>query len=93
MGPAAIEAVQREAPLFYAEMPLADAAPSLARSNAPLAVVTGAEDGLVRLHEARIYFTTAPNGRFFGALPDEHLCPAGGACAQMLAAALTAVGA
>lgn len=93
MGPAAIEAVQREAPLFYAEMPLADAAPSLARSNAPLAVVTGAEDGLVRLHDARIYFTTAPNGRFFGALPDEHHCPAGGACAQMLAAALTAVGA
>ena len=93
MGLAAIEAVQREAPLFYAEMPLADAAPSLARSNAPLAVVTGAEDGLVRLHDARIYFTTAPNGRFFGALPDEHHCPAGGACAQMLAAALTAVGA
>ena len=93
MGPAAIEAVQREAPLFYAEMPLADAAPSLARCPAPLAVVTGAEDGLVRLHDARIYFTTAPNGRFFGALPDEHHCPAGGACAQMLAAALTAVGA
>lgn len=93
MGPAAIEAVQREAPLFYAEMPVADAAPSLARSLAPLAVVTGAEDGLVRLHDARTYFNTAPNGRFFGALPDEHHCPAGSACAQMLAAALTAVGA
>ena len=93
MGPAAIEAVQREAPLFYAEMPVADAAPSLARSLAPLAVVTGAEDGLVRLHDARTYFNTAPNGRFFGALPDEHHCPAGSACAQMLQAALTAVGA
>ena len=93
MGPAAIEAVQREAPLFYAEMPLADAAPSLARCPAPLAVVTGAEDGLVRLHDARTYFNTAPNGRFFGALPDEHHCPAGSACAQMLQAALTAVGA
>ncbi|MBA4491917.1 alpha/beta fold hydrolase [Paracoccus sp. S1E-3] len=93
MGRAAIEAVAREAPLFYAEMPLADAAPSLARSTAPLAVVTGAEDGLVRLHDARTYFNTAPNGRFFGALPDEHHCPAGAACAQMLAAALTAIGA
>lgn len=93
MGPAAIEAVQREAPLFYAEMTTADAAPSLARSPAPLAVVTGAEDGLVRLHDARAYFNTAPNGRFFGTLPDEHHCPAGHACAQMLNAALTAVGA
>ncbi len=92
MGPAAIEAVQREAPLFYAEMPIADAAPSLARSPAPLAVVTGAEDGLVRLHDARAYFNAAPNGRFFGALPNEHHCPAGAACGQMLAAALTALG-
>lgn len=93
MGPAAIEAVQCEAPLFYAEMPAADAAPALARSVAPLAVVTGAEDGLVRLHDARAYFNTAPNGRFFGALPNEHHCPAGAACGQMLSAALTAVGA
>ncbi len=93
MGPAAIEAVQREAPLFYAEMPIADAAPSLARSPSPLAVVTGAEDGLVRLHDARAYFNADPNGRFFGALPDEPHCPAGSACAQMLQAALAAVGA
>ena len=69
-----------------------DAAPALARSAAPLAVVTGAEDGLVRLHDARAYFNAAPNGRFFGALPNEHHCPAGAACGQMLAAALTALG-
>ncbi|NHF73271.1 alpha/beta hydrolase [Paracoccus xiamenensis] len=93
MGPAAIEAVQREAPLFLAEMPVADASASLARSPAPLAVVTGAEDGLVRLADARAYFNTAPNGRFFGALPNEHHCPAGPACAQMLQAALAALGA
>ena len=42
MGPAAIEAVAREAPLFLAEMPVADAAPALARVAAPVAVVTGA---------------------------------------------------
>ena len=92
MGPDAVEAVKREAPLFHAEMPVADAAPALARSAAPLAVVTGAEDGLVRLHDARAYFNAAPNGRFFGALPNEHHCPAGAACGQMLAAALTALG-
>lgn len=93
MGPEAVAAVKREAPLFHAEMPVADAAPALARSQAPLAVVTGAADGLVRLKDARAYFSTAPNGRFFGALPDEHHCPAGPACAGMLAAALLAVGA
>ncbi len=93
MGPDAVEAVKREAPLFHAEMPIADAAPALARSHAPLAVVTGAEDGLVRLKDARAYFNAAPNGRFFGALPNEHHCPAGKACADMLAAALVAVGA
>ena len=93
MGPAAIEAVRNEAPLFLAEMPVADAAPALARSHAPLAVVTGADDGLVRLKDARAYFATAPNGRFFAALPNEHHCPAGRACADMLAAALAAVGA
>ena len=93
MGPDAVEAVKREAPLFHAEMPIADAAPALARSHAPLAVVTGAEDGLVRLEDARAYFNAAPNGRFFGALPNEHHCPAGKACADMLAAALVAVGA
>ena len=69
------------------------AASTGARSPSPLAVVTGAEDGLVRLHDARAYFNAAPNGRFFGALPDEHHCPAGSACAQMLQAALAAVGA
>jgi pimeloyl-ACP methyl ester carboxylesterase len=93
MGPAAIEAVKAEAPLFYAEMPVADAAPALRQSRAPLAVVTGAEDGLVRLHDARNYFQTAPDARFFAALPNEHHCPAGAVCGQMLASALAMVGA
>ena len=92
MGPAAIEAVKAEAPAFYAEMPVADAEPALRAMAAPLAVVTGASDGLVRLHDARRYFAAAPNGRFFGALPNEHHCPAGAACGQMLSAALLALG-
>lgn len=92
MGPAAIEAVAREAPLFLAEMPVADAAPALARVAAPVAVVTGASDGLVPLADARAYFNAAANARFFGALPDEHHCPAGAACGQMLSVALAALG-
>lgn len=89
MGTPAIEAVQREAPAFYAEMPVADAEPALRLVTAPLAVVTGASDGLVPLKDARAYFAAAPNGRFFAALPEEHHCPAGPACAGMLAAALS----
>lgn len=92
MGPAAIEAVKSEAPAYFAEMQIADAEPALNRIVAPLAVVTGAEDGLVRLADARAYFAAAPNGRFFAALPDEHHCPAGAACGQMLSAALASLG-
>lgn len=93
MGPAAIEEVRRDAPAYFAEMATADAEPALNRTLAPLAVVTGAEDGLVPLKDARAYFMAAPNARFFGALPGEHHCPAGPACAAMLAAALSALGA
>lgn len=92
MGPAAIEAVRTEAPPYFAEMTTADAEPALRRLAAPLAVVTGASDGLVPLKDARAYFAAAPEGRFFAALPDEHHCPAGPACARMLSAALAALG-
>ncbi|WP_347265827.1 hypothetical protein [Paracoccus sp. (in: a-proteobacteria)] len=93
MGPAAIAEVRAEAPGYFAEMATADAEPALRRVRAPLAVVTGAADGLVPLADARAYFAAAPNARFFAALPDEHHCPAGPACARMLAAALAALGA
>lgn len=93
MGPSAIAAVQAEAPLFLAEMPTADATDALRRIAAPLAVVTGADDGLVRLNDARAYFNAAANGRFFAAIPNEHHCPAGAPCAAMLSAALSALGA
>lgn len=93
MGKAAIDAVRAEAPHFLDEMATADAGPSLRRSPAPLAVVTGAADGLVRIADARAYFAASPNGRFFGALPEVHHCPSGPACADMLRAALVALGA
>ncbi|KGJ05335.1 hypothetical protein SAMN04487972_10639 [Paracoccus halophilus] len=93
MGPAAIEAVKREAPGYFAEMEAADAAPALARIAAPLAVVTGAEDGLVPLKDARAYFSAAPNGRFFAALPGQHHCPMGEECGRVLTDALMALGA
>lgn len=91
MGPAAIEEVRREAPPYFTEMHTADALPALNRMAAPLAVVTGALDGLVPLKDARAYFAAAPDGRFFAALPGQHHCPAGSACAQMLSAALAAL--
>ncbi|WP_068117430.1 alpha/beta fold hydrolase [Tropicimonas marinistellae] len=91
MGPDAVAEVEREAPLFRAEMETEDAAPALARTRVPLAVVTGAEDGLVPLKHARAYFAAAGNARFFGAVPGEHHCPAGPACGAMLSAALDAV--
>lgn len=93
MGPKAVEALEREVPLLRAEMEAEDAAPALASLSAPVAVVSGELDGLVPLHAARAYFDAAPRGHFFGALPGEHHCPAGPAAAQMLAAALVAVGA
>lgn len=93
MGPAAIEEVRREAPGYFAEMRSADAEPALNRMAAPLAVVTGAADGLVPLKDARAYFAAAPNARFFAALPGQHHCPAGPACGDMLSAALAALGA
>lgn len=93
MGPGAVDEVRRDAPAYFIEMQTADAEPALNRVMAPLAVVTGAQDGLVPLKDARAYFMAAPNGRFFGALPDEHHCPAGTRCGAMLAAALLAVGA
>lgn len=93
MGGDAVDLVRREAPDYFAEMATADARPALMRAVAPLAVVTGASDGLVPLRDARAYFAAAANGRFFAALPDEHHCPAGPACGAMLSAALSALGA
>lgn len=93
MGQGAVDEVRLQAPAYFIEMLTADAEPALNRVSAPLAVVTGAEDGLVPLRDARAYFMAAPNGRFFAALPCEHHCPAGEPCANMLAAALAAVGA
>ena len=93
MGPAALDEVRREAPAYFAEMQTADAQPALSRVTAPLAVVTGASDGLIPLHDARAYFAAAPNARFFAAIPDQHHCPAGEACADLLMAALSVLGA
>ena len=93
MGPAAIEAVKREVPLMLAEMPSQDAVPALQQLTCPVAVVTGAEDGLTPPKAARAYLAAAPAGCFFAALPGQHHCPTGPIVARALAAALDAVGA
>ncbi|XDA97396.1 alpha/beta fold hydrolase [Sulfitobacter sp. LCG007] len=92
LGPQALEEVEREAPLYLAELECADAAPLLAVAAAPFAVATGAEDGLVTRAHARAYFDAARDARFFCALPGLHHCPAGPACDLALAAALAALG-
>ncbi|MBL3571873.1 alpha/beta hydrolase [Rhodovulum visakhapatnamense] len=93
MGPPAVAALEREVPLMRAGMEAEDAAPALARVAAPLGVITGAEDGIVPLTDARAYFNAAPNGRFFGALPGQNHCPAGPDVGAMLGVALAALGA
>jgi pimeloyl-ACP methyl ester carboxylesterase len=91
MGPQAVAALEREAPLMRAEMEAEDATDALKILGAPLAVVSGARDGIVPLRVARAYFDAAPLACFFAALPDQHHCPAGPDVDLMLAAALTAL--
>ncbi|MBS0573235.1 MAG: hypothetical protein JSS08_08295 [Proteobacteria bacterium] len=93
LGPEALAELEREAPLYRKDLETADIADCLSTTPAPVAVVTGREDGLVTIDHARAYFQAARNGAFFAALPGQHHCPAGPACAVMLAAALAAVGA
>lgn len=93
LGPQAMAELEREAPLYRQELETADIAHGLGTTTMPVAVVTGAADGLVTVDHAKAYFQAARNGVFFGALPDVHHCPTGPACARMLAAALVAVGA
>lgn len=93
LGPQAMAELEREAPLYRKELETADITDYLGSTPAPVAVVTGSEDGLVTIDHARAYFQAARNAAFFAALPGQHHCPVGPACAAMLAAALAAVGA
>ncbi len=91
MGPAAVEALERDAPGLRAEMTAHDAVPALRRLTAPVAVVTGREDGITPLAAARAYFAAAPAAAFYSALPGQHHCPAGPLYTTALAAALDAL--
>lgn len=91
MGPPAVEALRRDAPRLYAEMLGHDAAPALAAATVPVAVVTGREDGITPVKDARRYFDAAPRACFFAALPGQHHCPAGPSYVRALDAALDAL--
>lgn len=91
MGPDAVAALEREVPLMRAEMEACDAAPALARLSAPVAVLTGAPDGITPPRFARAYFACAAEGRFYASIPDQHHCPIGPATRALLDAALDAV--
>jgi pimeloyl-ACP methyl ester carboxylesterase len=93
MGPAAIAALERDAPKLLAEMREHDAVPSLARLTVPVAVVTGREDGITPVGAARAYFAAAPCACFYSALPGQHHCPMGPLYGAALAAALDALAA
>jgi pimeloyl-ACP methyl ester carboxylesterase len=91
MGSAAVEALEREAPLMRAEMEAEDATDALRALRAPLAVISGELDGIVPLSVARAYFSAAPMAHFFASLPGQHHCPSGPDADIMLSAALTAL--
>ena len=93
MGPPAVQALRREAPAMLAELSTIKAAPALRRVTAPVAVVTGASDGITPPAVARAWFRAAAGACFYMALPGQHHCPAGPAYERALAAALDAAGA
>ncbi|MCB2054216.1 MAG: alpha/beta fold hydrolase [Geminicoccaceae bacterium] len=92
MGPPAVDQLRRDAPRMLAEMEVHDAVPSLARITAPVAVITGALDGITPVAAARAYFAAAPGACFFAALCEQHHCPEGADYALALEAALRSLG-
>lgn len=92
MGPDALQALAREAPLMFKNMQSETCAPALQHTYAPVAVMTGALDGLTPKHHARAFFDAAPNARFFSILPGLHHCPVGPVLDTALAAAFDALG-
>lgn len=93
MGAPAVHALRREAPAMLAELSTIKAAPALRRVTAPVAVVTGASDGIVPPAVARAWFRASAGACFYMALPGQHHCPEGPAYDRALAAALDAAAA
>jgi pimeloyl-ACP methyl ester carboxylesterase len=93
MGDAAVAAVERDAPAMVPELEGQEAEPALRQIARPLAVVTGALDGITPTRFARAYFAAAPGACFYTALPGQHHCPDGPPYDRALAAALEAMGA
>lgn len=93
MGAPALQALRREAPAMLAELSTIRAAPALRRVTAPVAVVTGALDGITPPKVARAWFRAAAGACFYTALPGQHHCPEGPLYDRAIAAALDATGA
>lgn len=92
MGPAALAALDREAPAMAAELAAQDAAPALRRIRAPVAVITGALDGITPPRFAKAFFAASSGACFYAILPGQHHCPAGPLYDRALGAALDALG-
>jgi pimeloyl-ACP methyl ester carboxylesterase len=93
MGPAAVAALEREAPAMAAELAAQDAEPALRRITAPVAVITGAVDGITPPRFAKAFFAASPGACFYATLPGQHHCPEGAFYDRALGAALEALGA
>lgn len=93
MGGDALRVLRQEVPDMYATMADESCAEALSRVAAPVAVMTGALDGITPPAHARAYFAAAPGGCFFSVLPGLHHCPAGPVLARAMRAALDAVAA
>lgn len=78
---------------MLAELSTIKATPALRRVTAPVAVVTGASDGIVPPAVARAWFRASAGACFYMALPGQHHCPEGPAYDRALAAALDAAAA
>lgn len=93
MGKPALDVLGREVPLAFEEWPEHDAAPALGALTAPVGVIVGGEDGLTPPRDARAYFAAAKESRYFAVAPGQHHCPEGKVFANLLSAALDALGA
>lgn len=93
MGGDALAVLKQEVPAMYAAMANESCAVALSGVDVPVAVMTGALDGITPPDHARAYFAAAPQACFFSVLPGLHHCPDGPVLEQAMAAALDAVGA
>ncbi|MEM9765200.1 MAG: hypothetical protein AAF968_22315 [Pseudomonadota bacterium] len=92
MGPAALEALEREVPGATAEYATHDLEPLAPQLTQPTAFLTGTRDGLTRPGDVARFAALLP-APFVATIPDAEHCPAGAAYGIALDRALGAIAA